>query len=169
MSEIPFLPYGKPSITAEDRAAVQRVLETDSLTRGPVVEAFEKAVADYCDAPYAVAFSTGTAALAAACYAAEIGPHDRIITTPNSFVATTGAAMARQATPVFFDIDLATGNLDLQEMDAKANRPASRGREVFIPVHFSGIPVPMQSLQKKNQKAGHDCHRRCRTCLGKSL
>ncbi|MFQ5729393.1 MAG: DegT/DnrJ/EryC1/StrS family aminotransferase, partial [Waddliaceae bacterium] len=142
-----FLPYGKPSISKEDIQEVVAVLESDRITRGPKVEEFEQAVATYCGAKYAVAFANGTSALMAAYHAAEVSSFDRVITTPNTFVATVGAGMHYRSTPVFIDIDRDTGNLDLTQMELNVSYPSTRGRNVIVLVHFAGIPVDMQRLE----------------------
>lgn len=147
MIKTKFLPYGKQSISADDIREVTKVLESDWLTRGPKVKEFEQAVAEHCGAEYAVAFPNGTAALMGACHAAQMGPHDRLITTPNTFVATVGAGMVYQSTPVFVDIDLETGNLNLEQVKDTLNHRSTRGKDVIIPVHFAGISVDMRSLE----------------------
>ena len=77
-----FLPYAKQSIQEEDREAVAAALNEELITRGPIVKLFEESVTAYCDVPFAVAFSSGTAALSAAYFAAQLGPYDRVISSP---------------------------------------------------------------------------------------
>jgi len=141
-----FIPYAKQSITEGDLREVNEALKQDLITRGPLVASFERAVADYCEAKYAVAFNSGTTALFAACYAAKINQNDRCLTTPNSFIATSGALMARNATPVFVDIDPTTGNMDLELLGYNLEQKSLKGRNVILPVHFSGIPVDMEKI-----------------------
>lgn len=141
-----FIPYAKQSIDESDALEVTKALMSPVITRGPQVEAFEAACAAYCGAQHAVAFSSGTAALAAACHAAGAGANDRLLTTPNTFVATVGAGVHYKATPVFIDIDRNTGNMDLNQLEFNMNIPASRGRTIVMPVHFAGIPIDMQAL-----------------------
>jgi dTDP-4-amino-4,6-dideoxygalactose transaminase len=140
------LPYTRQSINADDIKAVGKALKEDIITRGPVVEEFEKIVADYCGAEFAVAFNSGTTALEAAAFAAKIEPVDRVITTPNTFVGTVAGAIKRGAKPVFVDIEAQTGNIDLDQLELTINRPSTRGKEVIIPVHFSGIAVDVKRL-----------------------
>lgn len=148
MTNTRFLPYAQQNISPADIEAVAQSLTSPVITRGERVEAFEQCVADYCGARYAVAFNTGTAALMASYYAADIGLNDRFITTPNTFVATVGAATQRAATPVFIDIDRKTGNLDMEQLAFNINQPNSRGKTAVVPVHFAGIPVDMETLDK---------------------
>lgn len=147
MSTPHFIPYARQSISPEDIQAVAESLSGESITRGTRVNEFEQAVADYCNAKYAVAFNSGTSALLATCHVVDLTPHDRLITTPNTFVATVNAGMLRGATPIFVDIDLETGNLNLQQVKENLESfQSTRGRTVVLPVHFSGIPVDMQKL-----------------------
>jgi len=148
-----FLPYAKQSINADDLQAVKKALQGDMITRGPLVEEFEEALAQFCGASYAVAFPSGTAALDAAGYAAKIRPYDRVITTPNTFVGTIAGAVKRGATPTFVDIDPVTGNLDVSLLEKTMNKPATRGKEVLMPVHFAGIPVDVERIGRAISRA----------------
>src|SRR4051794_22828288 len=98
------LPYGRQAVTDEDIAAVVEGLRSDWLTTGPKIEEFEKAVADRVGAQYAVAFSSGTAALHGAVFAAGIGEGDEAITCPLTFAATANCVLYQGGTPVFADV-----------------------------------------------------------------
>lgn len=149
MTQPSFLPYARQSINNEDIDAVSNALKGSNITRGDIVDTFEQKIAEYCNVPYAVAFNSGTSALQAACHAAQVGSFDRIITTPNSFVATLSAGLLHNAKPIFVDIDRSTGNLDLQHLSQILRQTrSSRGRSVILPVHFSGIPVDMEQLDR---------------------
>ena len=84
-----YIPYARQSIDSNDIKAVIRALKSDYITQGPKVEEFEKKVASYCGAKYAVALNSGTSALHAACFAADIKPGNEVITSPISFVASS--------------------------------------------------------------------------------
>ena len=146
MSNSHFLPYARQNISTEDLEAVKQALMQPIITRGTTVEAFESAMAAYCEAKYAVAFNSATAALMAAYDAAETGPHDTILTTPNTFVSTVGSGIQKGATPVFIDIDRTTGNIDLEQLIHNLHRRSSKGKTVIAPVHFSGIAVDIQKI-----------------------
>lgn len=79
------LPYGQQWLDEQDIEAVVKVLRGAFITQGPAIEQFERKVADAVGAKYAVAFANGTAALHGACFAAEIGQGDEVITTPITF------------------------------------------------------------------------------------
>ncbi|MDE6852208.1 MAG: aminotransferase class I/II-fold pyridoxal phosphate-dependent enzyme, partial [Lachnospiraceae bacterium] len=99
-----YIPYGRQSVDETDIQAVVDVLRSDYLTTGPKVAEFEKKVADYVGAKYAVAVCNGTAALHIACLAAGIGAGDEVITTPITFAASANCALYCGADPVFADI-----------------------------------------------------------------
>lgn len=147
VQDLDFLPYARQSIAAQDIEAVKTVLTGNIITRGPQVAAFERAVADYCGAQHAVAFNSGSTALRVAYQAAGMRTGDRLLTTPNSFIATTVAGYLCDAVPVFVDIDSETGNIDLDQLLANLEAPATRGKIYIAPVHYAGIPLDMCRVQ----------------------
>lgn len=110
------LPYGCQWIDDGDIACVVEVLKSDWITQGPKVEEFETKVAEYCRAKYAVAVSSGTAALHAACAVVGITNGDEAITTPITFAATANAITYCGGKPVFADIRRNTLNIDPDEI-----------------------------------------------------
>lgn len=143
------LPYSRQHIDKDDVQAVTKVLESDYITQGPEIEKFENVLAKYCGAKYAVVFSSGTAALHAAYFAAGIGEGDEVITSPLTFAATANAALYVGAKPVFADIDPATGNLDPKSTEKQITKKT----KAIIPVDYSGRPALMaefRALAKKH-------------------
>ncbi len=98
------LPYGRQSIEEDDIASVVEVLRSDWLTTGPKVSEFEEAFAERVGAKYAVAFSSGTAALHGAAFAAGLKPGDEAITSPLTFAATANCVLYQGARPAFADV-----------------------------------------------------------------
>src|SRR6266436_1882492 len=98
------LPYGRQSVDEADIQAVVDTLRSDWLTTGPKVAEFEEAFAAWVGARYAVSFSSGTAALHAAAFAAGLESGDEAITTPLTFAATASAVLYQGATPIFADV-----------------------------------------------------------------
>src|SRR5579862_6250670 len=96
-----FIPYSRQQIDEDDIEAVVEALRADLLTTGAGVDAFEEAFAAACGARYAVAVSSGTAALHLACLAANVEPGSQCITSPITFVATSNAVLYCDSTPVF--------------------------------------------------------------------
>lgn len=111
MDKRDFIPYGRQSIDETDIAAVLRALQSDFLTSGPEIEAFEREFAEHVGAKHAVAVSNATAALHLAMLISEIGPGDRVFTSPNTFLSSANCAAFVGATPDFSDINPATYNL----------------------------------------------------------
>jgi len=106
------LTYGRQTISEDDIAAVVAALRSDFLTQGPLVETFERRFAEAVGARYAVAVNSATAALHLALRVAGIGPGDRVVTSPNTFLASANAAAYVGATPDFADIDPVSYTLD---------------------------------------------------------
>jgi perosamine synthetase len=138
----PLIPYSRQYIDEDDINAVVEVLRGDFLTGGPYVSDFEAAVANYVGARYAVAVSSGTAALHLAVQALGIQSGNQCITTPITFLATANAVLYQNATPVFVDIDLDTYNLD----SVLVERAVTAETKAIIPVHFSGLSCDMAAL-----------------------
>lgn len=137
-----YLPYGKQWIDEKDIEAVVKVLKGDYLTTGPAILEFEEKVARYVNSNYAVAFSSGTAALHAACYAAEIGDGDEVITTPITFAASANCVLYQGGTVVFADIDRKTYNIDPKEIERKVTSKT----KAIIPVDFTGQPAALEEI-----------------------
>lgn len=112
------LPYGRQTISEDDIAAVVAALRSDFLTQGPLIEAFERRFAETVGARYAVAVNSATAALHLALRVAGIGPGDRVVTSPNTFLASANAAAYVGATPDFCDIDPISTTLDPVALEA---------------------------------------------------
>src|ERR1041384_7717154 len=113
-----FLPYGHREILEADIKAVVEVLKSDWLTTGPKVDEFAAAFAERVHTRFAVSFSSGTAALHAAAFAADLNPGDEAITTPLTFAATANCVLYQGATPVFADVHPNTLNIDPDKMAA---------------------------------------------------
>ncbi len=106
------IPMSSPDLTQAERDAVAEVLGGAWLSRGSQIQAFEQAIAGYVGARFAVGVSSGTAGLHLAVRACEIQDGDWVLTTPYSFVASANVILYERATPIFVDVDPATGNLD---------------------------------------------------------
>ncbi len=138
------IPYGRHFIEEDDVQAVAEVVRHGWLTQGPKVPEFEAAVAAYVGARYAVAISNATAGLHLACLAAGVGPGDRVVTSPNSFVASANCAQSSGAVAEFVDIERDTLNLDPAALRERCRRgPAPKA---VIPVHFAGLPCDMVAI-----------------------
>ncbi len=130
------IPYGRQSIDDDDIEAVVRVLGGDWLTQGPAVDRFEDAIAERVGAAHAVAYSSGTAALHGAAFAAGFGPGDVVVTSPLSFIASANCIRYVGAQPALVDVEDATWNIDLAQVPS--------GMAGVIPVHYAGLPVALE-------------------------
>ena len=150
------IPYGRQDINQADIDAVIDVLRSDFLTQGPVVPAFETAIADYCGAQYAVAVNSATSALHIACLALGVGKGDSVWTTPITFVASANCALYCGATVDFVDIDPRTYNISIERLAEKLDLAEKAGKlpTVVIPVHLCGQPCDMAGIYALGQKYG---------------
>jgi len=137
-----FIPYGHQWIDDDDITAIVEVLKSDWITQGPKVDEFESKVAEYCGAGYAVAVSSGTAALHAACAVAGISPGDEAITTPITFAATANAVVYCGGKPVFADIEEVTLNINPNEIRDEL----SPRTKAILPVDFAGHPADLDEI-----------------------
>jgi dTDP-4-amino-4,6-dideoxygalactose transaminase len=142
LSQTDVIPYSRQLIEQDDIEAVTQVLRSDFLTQGPAVEAFESALTSYTGAQYAVLFSSGTAALHAAHFAAGVGRGDEVITSPITFAATSNAALYLGATPVFADVESDTGNIDAKSLE----RVITPKTKAIVPVDYAGHPVDLRAM-----------------------
>lgn len=151
-----FIPYGRQDINQIDIDAVVDVLQSDFLTQGPVVPAFEMAIGDYCGAQHAVAVNSATSALHIACLALGVGKGDVVWTSPITFVASANCALYCGATVDFVDIDPRTYNLSVERLAEKLALAERTGKlpKVVIPVHLCGQPCDMAGIYALGQQYG---------------
>ena len=116
------IPYSRQEITKKDIAEVNKVLKSDFLTQGPVVPKFERSVANYCNASYAVSVNSATSALHIACLALNLLPGDWVWTSPNTFVASANCALYCGANIDFVDIDPKTYNMSVDKLRDKLKK-----------------------------------------------
>lgn len=138
--------YGHQHITEKDIQAVERVLHSDWLTQGPAIEAFEKKVANYCGAKYAVAVTNATSALHIACKAADLGVGDVLWTSPITFTASANCGRYCGADVDFVDIDDKTYNMSVAELRHKLETAVQKPK-VVIPVHLAGQSCDMEAIK----------------------
>ena len=138
-----FIPYGKQFINQEDIQYVIETLQSDFLTTGPKIHEFEEAIASYCDAKYCVAVANGTAALHLASLAL-LNKNDKVLTTPNSFLATANSLLYINAKPIFVDIT-EDGNIDLDLCEQELKKDSSI--KAIYGVSFSGNMLNQDKLK----------------------
>ncbi|MCR9289381.1 UDP-4-amino-4,6-dideoxy-N-acetyl-beta-L-altrosamine transaminase [Saprospiraceae bacterium] len=148
------IPYGRQHITQEDIQAVTRTLQSDWLTQGPMVEAFEKEFAKYTGAQFAVAVSNGTAALHLAALSLGLKPGQKVITTPITFAASANCVHYCGAETVFTDIDPDTALLDIEKVRTLIEQHPKGTFAGIIPVDFAGYPVNMEAFRELADEHG---------------
>lgn len=142
--------YGKQSINEADIQAVVNVLRSDFLTQGPVLERFEKKVAKYCGARYAVAVTNATSALHIACRAAGLAEGDILWTSPITFTASANCGRYCGADVDFVDIDSKTYNMCADGLERKLEQAKLDGKlpKVVVPVHLAGQSCDMERIHE---------------------
>lgn len=145
-----FLPYHRPSLGPEEEAEVLDTLRSGWLTTGPKTHRFEEEFARYVGAGRALGVTSCTAAMHLGLVALDVGPGDEVITSPITFPATANVIVHVGATPVFADVEPATLNLDVAQVEA---RLTTRTRAI-MPVHFAGHPCRMDALTELARRHG---------------
>ena len=142
------IPYARQSITKQDIDAVVEVLKSDYLTQGPVVPAFEDAVANLVGAKHAIAGNSATSMLHIACLALGVTDEDLVWTSPISFVASANCALYCGAEIDFVDIDSETFNMSPTALATKLDEAQKSNKlpKVIIPVHMGGQSCDMKSI-----------------------
>jgi dTDP-4-amino-4,6-dideoxygalactose transaminase len=136
------IPITKPVFGDEERAAVQRPLESGWVVQGPYVKAFEERFAAFVGSPHAVAASSCTTALHMTVAALGVKPGDEVIVPAFTWVSTANVIEYLGATPVFCDVDLTTFNIDVTRLEAMIT-PRTVG---VIPVHLFGLCADMAPI-----------------------
>ena len=156
-SERNLIPYGKQDIDVDDIAAVTSALSQEFLTQGPTVGVFERALAAYTNASFAVAVNSATSALHLSCLALGVGEGDLVWTSAVSFVASANAARYCGADVDFVDIDATTANVSVEALEKKLRLSRDQGDQlpkVFIPVHMAGQPCDMEEISRLSEEYG---------------
>jgi len=145
-----WIPYGRQWVDDEDIEAVAEVLRSDWITTGPKVAEFEELFANVVKAKYAIAVSSGTAALHAAMFALDIAPGDEVIVPTMTFAASANCVIFQRGTPIFVDIDPDTLLLNPAQVEAKIT-PQTKA---IIPVDYAGHPCDYDRIQEIADRYG---------------
>jgi len=150
------IPYGRQDINQEDIDAVVDVLNSDFLTQGSVVPAFEKSIANYCNAQYAIAVNSATSALHIACLSLGVTSGDIVWTTAITFVASANCALYCGASIGFVDIDPLTCNISVEHLTEKLALAEKNNDlpKVVIPVHLCGQSCDMKAIHALSMQYG---------------
>lgn len=150
------IPYACQDISEEDISSVVEALRSECLTQGPIHQAFEAAVADRCNAKFAVSTNSATSALHIACLALGVSRGDLVWTSAITFAATANAVMFTGAEVDFIDIDPRTFNISIECLQEKLKRANKIGKlpKVVIPVHIAGQSCEMDSIWSLSREYG---------------
>lgn len=162
------IPYGKQNISKEDIDQVKSVLKSDFLTQGPRVEEFENKISDYVGSKYCVSVNSATSALHISCLALGVGEGDIVWTVPNSFVASSNAALYCGAKVDFVDINPDTNNMCIKALkdkleDAKKKKCLPKA---LIPVHLAGLSCDMKEIFSLSKIYGFKIIEDASHCIG---
>src|SRR3972149_1844467 len=138
------IPLSVPFFNGEEERLLKEVLDSKWVSRGEKLKQFEEMFRDLIGMKYALATSSGTAALHLAVLGLNIGAGDEVVTTPFSFVSSSNAVLFVGAKPVFVDIDEKTMNINPSKIPDAINE----NTKAILPVHVFGQPCDMDALMK---------------------
>ncbi len=162
------IPYGKQNISQKDIDEVIDVLKSDYLTQGPKVPEFEDKISKFVDSKFCVAVNSATSALHIACLAIGVKPKDIVWTVPNTFVASSNAALYCGAKVDFVDIDLKTNNICIVELTKKLKKAKENNclPKAIIPVHLAGLSCNMREIAMLSKEFGFKVIEDASHCIG---
>lgn len=160
-----FIPYAKQTIDEEDINGVVNALKSNFLTTGSKIKQFEDIISNYTKAKYCVAVSSATAALHLASLVL-LNENDKVLTTPNSFLATSNSILYAKAKPIFVDI-CEDGNINLDLCEEYLKKDISI--KAIYAVHFSGKSVNQEKLKNLKNRYKIKILEDCAHSLGASF
>ena len=143
-----YIPYGRQNITEEDIKSVIKVMKSDFLTQGDIVEKFENGIATKVGVNNAIAVNSATSALHIACLALGLGEEDYIWTSPITFVASANCGRYCRAKVDFVDIDEDTALISVRKLKKKLEIAKKENKlpKIIIPVHLAGSSCEMKQI-----------------------
>ena len=147
------IPYGRQSIGRQDIKNLNKVLKSNWLTQGPLVEKFEREICKFVGAKYAVATNSASSALHILAFSLGLKSNQYFWTVPNSFVASANCGLHCKAKVDFVDIDKDTWNLSPEILKNKLKKIKIKKKyKVIIPVHFSGQSTEQEEIKNLSKK-----------------
>ena len=148
------IPYSRQNISEDDIEAVIKVLKSEFLTNGPIVNQFEIACSHNFKVKYCTSMNSATSALHVACLSLGLKKNDIVWTTPNTFVASANCALYCGAKIDFVDINSETNLIDIQLLSKKLDKAekANKLPKIIIPVHLTGQPTNQEDIYKLSKK-----------------
>jgi dTDP-4-amino-4,6-dideoxygalactose transaminase len=150
------IPYSRQSINDDDINEVIKVLKSDLITQGPIVQKFEKTICTYTSSNYSVLTNSATSALHIACLSLGLGKGEILWTSPNSYVASANVGLLCNAEIDFVDIDPFNYNICINALSDKLKNAEKYGKlpKIVMPVHFAGQSCDMKAIKKLSKKYG---------------
>ena len=150
------IPYSRQSINDDDINEVIKVLKSDLITQGPIVQKFAKTICTYTSSNYSVLTNSATSALHIACLSLGLGKGDILWTSPNSYVASANVGLLCNAEIDFVDIDPFNYNICINALSDKLKNAEKYGKlpKIVMPVHFAGQSCDMRAIKKLSEKYG---------------
>lgn len=148
------IPYGKQSINSKDIKSVIKVLKSNFITQGPIINRFEKKLRDFVGAKHAIVSNSATSSLILACKAMNLDNKDIVWTSANTFVSTANCVLHCGSKINLIDIDLNTGNLCIEDLSKRLFIAKKKKilPSLLIPVHFAGQPTEQEEIWKLSKK-----------------
>jgi dTDP-4-amino-4,6-dideoxygalactose transaminase len=159
------IPFGKPLIGKAEKKAVERVLSGNILVHGPKALEFENIFAKFTKSPFAVSVSSCTAGMHLTYFTLGIGVGDEVIVPGQTHVATAHAVELTGAKAVFVDSNFEDGNIDINEIE----KSISKKTKAIAIVHYLGIPVDMNKINKIAKKHNLFVIEDCALALGSTI
>ena len=150
------IPYSRQSINDDDINEVIKVLKSDLITQGPIVQKFAKTICTYTSSNFSVLTNSATSALHIACLSLGLGKGDILWTSPNSYVASANVGLLCNAEIDFVDIDPFNYNICIHALSDKLKNAEKYGKlpKIVMPVHFAGQSCDMKAIKKLSKKYG---------------
>jgi len=140
--------WAEPCIEKEEHNAIQKVINSNWLTQGPVTKKLEKKICQTVGSKYAIVMNNGTSSLICSLLAHGIGPGDEVIAPSFTFIATVNAIMAVGAKPVLVDCDPKTFNTDIDFVKKKITKKT----KAIMPVDVAGMPVDVDRFREFSEE-----------------
>ena len=157
------IPLGDFKIGAEEKRAINEVLDNGRISEGMKVREFEKLFAEYIGTKHAIAVNSGTSALMAGMSAMiykesmDVNPGTNVITTPITYIATSNALVTTGFNPVYVDVSTETFGITPENIKEHLEEVDNIEQYSFIlPVHLMGYPCDMDEINKIAMK--YDLH-----------
>jgi dTDP-4-amino-4,6-dideoxygalactose transaminase len=159
------IPFGKPLIGQAEKKAVQKVLSGNILVHGPKAVEFENIFSKFTKSPFSVSVSSCTAGMHLVYFTLGIGAGDEVIVPAQTHVATAHAAELTGAKAVFVDSNFEDGNIDINKIE----KSISKKTKAIAIVHYLGIPVDMNKINKIAKKHNLFVIEDCALALGSTI